>query len=188
MEVAETKSEAKLELVTITGDLMPAGKPAFLDVVKYPMIKDLVVEHGRKTMLKVIFLLVKDFCSSLNLIRNMNEDQMIEAASMLIDECDNFRLEDYTIMFSMGKRGELARIFDHVDIQVITQMLDEYWRRRHKAGLLAQEDELLINLGPSLRMIDSVNQQDAQLMKSANNLTGIIGDLKSNFKKWKDDE
>jgi hypothetical protein len=43
-----------------------------------------------------------DFCSSINVLRNMNEDQMIEAAAMLIAECGNFRLEDYVMMFSMG--------------------------------------------------------------------------------------
>lgn len=135
MDVQETKSDAKVEFVSMVSDLMPAGNPAFLAMIKYPMIRNLISEHGKKTMLKVLFLLIRDFCSSINVVRNMNQDQMIEAAAMLIDESDNFRLEDYTIMFSMAKRGGLVRILDRIDISIITQMLDEYWKRRNFAAV-----------------------------------------------------
>src|SRR4051812_4913807 len=87
MDVPERKSEAKMELITLTSNLMPGGNPTYLDVIKYPMVRSLVEEVGKKAMLKVIYLLVKDFCSSLNVVRNMNQDQLIESASMLIDEC-----------------------------------------------------------------------------------------------------
>src|SRR4051812_29053217 len=97
MDLPEKKSEAKMEFLTLTSNLMPGGNPTYLDVIKYPMVRFLVEEVGKKTMLKVIYLLVKDFCSSLNVVRNMNQDQMIEAASMLLNECGNFRLEDYAM-------------------------------------------------------------------------------------------
>src|SRR4051794_15249111 len=87
-EVADLKLNAKIELSSVVSHLMPVGKPQFLDVVKYPKITDLVKDHGRAKMHKVIFLMVKDFCSSMNVVRNMNDDQMIEAAGMLIDEAD----------------------------------------------------------------------------------------------------
>lgn len=149
-----------MELLAMTGELMPAGKPRYLEVIQYPMIRSLIAEHGRKTMLKVLFLLVKDFCASLNVVRNMNEDQMIEAASMLIDECDNFRIEDYIMMFSMGKKGELVKIMDRMDIQVITCMMDEYWRRRFIAGKIETETEIkkLDTLGPKTRNADEVKE------------------------------
>lgn len=120
------KLEAKMELMDFSSQLMPDGKPNFLAIVSYPMIRSLVQEQSRKTMHKVIFLLIKDFCASMNVVRNMNEDQMIEAAGMLIDECGNFRLEDYVMMFQMAKRGQLFDIHDRVDLQVITRMLDRY--------------------------------------------------------------
>src|SRR5205085_8339473 len=127
--------------LNLTSSLMPAGNANFLDVIKYPMIISLVRDHGKKRMLKVIYLLVRDFCSSLNVVRNMNQDQMIEAASMLTEECGNFRLEDYAIMFSIGKRGELVKIYDRIDLSIITQMLDEYWKRRQAAAEKLEESE-----------------------------------------------
>lgn len=128
------KTDGKMELIKISSELMPSGKPNFLSVVKYPMIKDLIIQRGEVEIYTVLFLLVKDFCASMNVVRNMNEDQMIEAAGMLLDECGNFRLEDYVMMFQMAKRGELFDIHDRIDLQVITRMLDAYWDKRHTAG------------------------------------------------------
>lgn len=120
---------------------MPQGKPNYLEMVNYPMIKQLVHQNGMPMMHKVLFLLVKDFCASMNVVRNMNEEQMIESASMLLDECGNFRLEDYVMMFQMAKRGDLVKIMDRIDMQKITEMLDEYWKRRHDAGNKAIDEE-----------------------------------------------
>lgn len=39
MDLPQTKSEAKMEFVGIISELMPAGNPTFLDVIKYPMVK-----------------------------------------------------------------------------------------------------------------------------------------------------
>lgn len=143
MEVPATKADGKMELLAITNDLMPKGVPNLLSVVKYAKIEELVVSEGKSSMMKVLFLLVKDFCSSMNLIRNMNEDQMIEAAAMLLEECGNFRLEDYVMMFSMAKKGQFPKIkiLDRMDIQIITQILDAYWEKRNEAGTKAQEFE-----------------------------------------------
>lgn len=170
-----------MELVSISGQLMPAGKPSFLEMIKYPKIQSLVEQHGRKTILKVIFLLVKDFCASLNVVRNMNEDQMIEAAAMLLDECDNFRLEDYTMMFAMAKRGELVKVMDRIDLQIITSIIDEYWIRRRNAAQSVQTDEInrLDSIGNTNRIIENMNPIDARLNKLADGLSAAIESLKS---------
>lgn len=144
---ANTKNEkaigkAKMELVIATGEMMPGGKPAFKELLKLPPIQVLHQQYGRKHMLKVLMLMVKDLCQSLNVVRNMDEGQMIEAAAYLLDECGDFRLEDYTMMFAMGKRGQLVKILDRVDLQVIGQMLEEYWHVRADAAqkIMADED------------------------------------------------
>lgn len=163
------KQDAKMELIGITSTLMPGGKPNYLDMIKYPTINQIIKEQGNKSMLKAIFLLVKNFCNSLNVVRNMNEDQMIEAAAMLMNECDNFRLEDYVMMFSMAKKGELVKIYDRIDIQLITTIIDEYWERRYSAG--KQETETEVNrldaLGPQMRGSDEAKQLK-ELFHSAN--------------------
>lgn len=142
LEVEATRSNAKMELIAIESDLMPAGKPTYLDVIKYPKISQLVAQYDKKTLRKVLYLMLKNFCSSLNVKYNMSEDQIIEAAAMLLDECGDFRLEDYQMMFALAKRGQLVDVMHSVDISVISKMLDEYWLRRHKAAETHRENEL----------------------------------------------
>ena len=181
MQIEDQKIDAKFELVQLTGALMPKGKPSFLQVVQYPKISDMVLKNGSPLMLKIIFLIVKDFCSSVNVVRNMNDSQMIEAASMLLDECDNFRLEDYMMMFSMAKRGDLVKIFDRLDISVVTAIMDEYWQRRKTAGKAEQEQAIqrLDGLGNTTTQIELMNPQDAKMIKSIDGISGAFGALKS---------
>lgn len=190
LESEQLRSEAKMELVIMTSELMPKGKPSFLEVVKYPMISQLVQTEGRRKMLAVLVLLVKDFCTSLNVVRNMNEDQMIEAASMLLDECGNFRMEDYLMMFAMAKKGALdVKILDRIDIQVIAQILDDYWKHRHRAGKKAQEEEgdHIDTLGPVMRQLEHMDPTEAKLINQADGLLGAMGELKARFVEWKDE-
>lgn len=179
-----------MELLAMAGDLMPEGKPTFLEVVKYPMIKKLVDDLGKKTMMKVLFLLVKDFCSSMNVVRNMNEDQMIESAAMLLDECDNFRMEDYVMMFQMAKRGQLVKVMDRIDINVITLMLDAYWEKRRDTALVQQEKEEkeLNGYGSVNKIVDDLHPEDAKLTRATDGLAGAMGELKNQYKEWKEDE
>lgn len=189
MDLPQTKSEAKMEFVGIISELMPGGNASHLGVIKFPMIKNLLAEFGKKTMLKIIFLLIKEFCNSINVIRNMTEDQMIEAAAMLIDECENFRLEDYAMMFSLGKKGILVKIFDRIDISVITQMLDEYWKRRNGAAIQLEEREsqILDRLSPPARLLDNVHPLDSKIADSVIGLASAFGDLKNKLIEWREE-
>lgn len=146
-ENAELKTKGKVALVARASELMPAGKPAFTNVVAYPTISKLVAERGRASIMAAVFVMIKDFCSAVNVVRNMTEDQMIEAAGMLLDECGNFRLEDYVMMFTMAKRGQLPindgkGLMDRVDVETVGKLLDAYWLKRDQAGKAAQEEEV----------------------------------------------
>lgn len=143
------KIQAKMDLLEMFSELMPEGRPNFLGVVKYAPIRELIKQRSKKEMLVILSLLVKDFCASMNVVRNMNEEQMIEAAALLLDECSNFRLEDYVMMFQLAKRGELVKIYDRIDLQIITAMMDEYWKKRKEAGEkgLDEESKHLDSLG-----------------------------------------
>lgn len=170
---AETKSSAKMDLIETTSLLMPGGKPNFAEVVRYPKISDLCVKYSRKVMLVYVTMLIKDFCASINVVRNMNEDQMIEAGAMLIDECGNFRLEDYVMMFAMAKKGELFKIFDHLDIQVITAILDEYWIRRKRSGehVVEEHEQRLISLGNPTKTLEEINPADKKVIESVERIS-----------------
>ncbi len=141
METPEFHQDGKMELIFIASELMPKGVPNLTGVIKYPTIESLRQELGKKVALTLVLALVKDLCSSINVVRNMNEDQMLETASMLLDECGSFRLEDYVMMFALAKRGQLVKIYDRIDIDMMGEMMDEYWFRRNQAGRRAQEEE-----------------------------------------------
>lgn len=176
-----------MDLMLISQDLMPGGNPNMLGVVKYPMIRDLVATEGRRKMLAVLVLLIKDFCGAMNVVRNMNEEQMIEAGAMLLQECGNFRLEDYVMMFSLAKKGDLIKIYDRIDIQVITQVLDEYWRRRHKEGEEFQASPVmrLDSLGPALRrkdQLDGYELREQGMQDGIGRISAGLNELKNNLK------
>ena len=185
-----TRADAKNELIATTSDLMPKGVPDLLGVVRFPMIRDLAAQHGRKVIRKVLFLLVKDFCASMNVVRNMNEEQMIEAAAMLLDECDNFRLEDYVMMFGLAKRGKLVDIRDRVDLQLITSILDIYWQERRQAGSRYQEEGTahLDSLGSPLKTLELIHPQDAKLTQAAGNLLGALDQMRSKMTDWQKED
>ncbi len=174
------KVNGKMEVMQICRTLMPNGKPDYLSVVNYPMIKTLLSEKGQKLMHKVVFLLVKDFCNSLNVVRNMNEEQMIESAGMLLDECDNFRLEDYTMMFQMAKRGELVKIYDRIDMQVITDILDAYWQRRHEEGEKDYVEQIkhFDSIGNTEKLSENINPQDRKMISIAEGIGTYFSGMK----------
>lgn len=134
MEIQPT--EAVLEISQHLSVYMPQGKPAFAAIASEMPLTRLIEVQGKATLTKAVFLLVKDFCSCINVVRNMNEAQMTEAALFLLDECGNFRLQDYVVMFQLAKRGRLPgiKIFDRIDITVIEQILDSYWSVRNEEG------------------------------------------------------
>jgi hypothetical protein len=181
------KTAGKMELLEITRQLMPAGKPAFLEVVKYPMIRVLAEQHGRKLLMAVLVMAVKDFCASLNVVRNMNEDQMIEAAAMLLDECGNFRLEDYVMMFTMAKRGQLIKIYDRLDLQVIGLMMDEYWCRRKAVADAMIEDEVnhYDSLGQVQHSIEDMPPEQAKMIGAIEGITAGFSAFSTGLKENK---
>jgi hypothetical protein len=180
---SETKAAGKMALISAVNELMPAGKPDFLSVVKYPKISDLLKTEKQGDMLLYVSVLIRDFCSSMNVSRSMNEDQIVEAAAMLLTECGNFRLEDYTMMFAMAKRGQLVKIYERIDLSVITEMLDAYWQHRRDAAQQAQDEEInmLEGLGPSVRLEDAKTKDEK---RAASGLDGFAGALKNLKDKW----
>jgi len=130
-----------LALVTATKHLMPAGVPAFNIIRERPTIAVLAKEMGEVDVAKVLYLMVKNFCDSFNVVRNMTVPQMVESASLLLDECGDFRIEDYHVMFTMAKRGGLIDIRDRIDVSMIGRLMDEYFKYRNEEGKKIQERE-----------------------------------------------
>lgn len=163
---------------------MPAGKPNFLAVINFPKIVDLVKEKGEPVVLLSLSIMVRNFCGSLNVQRNMNEDQILETALMLLNECNNFRLEDYLMMFEMGKKGELVKIYERMDIGIITEMADIYFDRRLKARdeHIEGETNMLDSLGPLARLNDKESPYEEKRNEKINSLGSVFGQMKEYFR------
>lgn len=168
----------KLELINVTAQLMPAGKPNFLGVVQYPKITDLIQEKGEPVMLMILSIMVRDFCAGFNVVRNMNEDQILEAAAMLLHECDNFRLEDFVMMFALAKRGQLVDIRDRIDLSIITKLLDNYWQKRQDAKDEAETAQMTM-----LEGLGTTNRTAAPdpMAQGVDGLAVAIANLKEKF-------
>lgn len=138
----EEKQVAKLAYGRAVKQLFPDNKPNYLGVIQYPKITDLVKDHGEPTILLLLAVMVRDYCASVNVARNMNEDQILEAAAMLMEEAGNFRLEDYAMMFALAKRGKLVKVYERIDLTTITEMADAYYAERRDAKIQAQEQEI----------------------------------------------
>lgn len=102
------------------------GLPNFNIIIHKPAIKLLIDNGQKKEVSTLLTLLLKKFCNSFNVVRNMNNEQILDCVHFLIDECGNFRIEDYILMFNMGKLGKLGKILDRVDISVIAMMKENY--------------------------------------------------------------
>lgn len=144
------KSDNKLELAVLTSDLMPKGLPDFAQLIQCKPIAKIMQEIGKQDTAKYVLMLLQNFCSSQNVVRNMEEDQMIECAVMMVDECDGFTLEDYQVMFEMAKRGSLdfnskKGLMDRIDSQTISKIMDAYytkWRMGKERLRNEREEEL----------------------------------------------
>lgn len=153
--ISSIREKGAIAIVSAASELMPNGDPDFSKIKYFPSISQLKSEVGNANLHKLLIVLIKNYCSSVNVPegKNMNEDQMIEAAGFLLDECDNYRIEDYVIMFTLAKRGKLVmernrsitgRIFDRVDIQLISEFKSNYDLLRRQGEDSIREEELRI--------------------------------------------
>lgn len=122
-------SMAKIEYSSLISEMLPFGKLDLKKVFANPTISEHIrgAGSGKKTMLKAIYLIVLDYCNSQNVKMNMNDDQIIESAQMLLDQCGNYRIEDYACMFTLAKRGKLdVEIYQSIDITTISKIEQSY--------------------------------------------------------------
>lgn len=176
------------QYIVKSGELMPEGKPDFQSIPHYPSIKQLSQKDhkGAKIVRAMITTIVTYFCNSLNLKWHMNDLQILDAACMLLDECDNYRIEDYIMMFSLAKRGKLIKIYDRMDIELICKIREAYELLRQEEGEKASqkiEEELQ-------QKRHSENQKSVEKDYSADLVTALkhIEDLKTKSAKEREEK
>ena len=178
--VVKQEPPSQIQLIELSSQLIPNGNADFKSVRNFLPIAN-IIRDGIASIPDIrasLVMLIKNFSESLNVVRNLNELQTVEIAQMLIDECGDFRLEDYFVMFQLAKRGKIGDIRDRIDIQLVSKLLDEYWAYRRKEGEKLQqhlEDEMAENRkeqkrkalgsGESVDSVMSMEQFEAELKK-----------------------
>ncbi len=147
--VAAVVAEDKIKMSAMASEIMPAGAPDFSIIPYCPTINQLKKSRGHEQVMTVLMLLISDFNNSVNVPegKKMTDAQIVEAASFLLDEAGNYRLEDYFFMFTLAKRnrlydGKKGRIFDRVDLPLISDFKDSYEALRRQGEESIREDEL----------------------------------------------
>lgn len=181
-EKEETKLSAMIELSRINNVLLPQGKPDHLIIVKFKTIKQQIEELGRQVVFSTIVLLIRSFCSSFNLVRNMSEMQMIECTTNLLlkYENSNYRIEDFVQFFQGAKMGLYGKVYDHMDTNVIFEMLEQFDIQRYEAGELKMKD-LFDEKDRDFAKFDQRSEQ-TEVSRALSRLSGTFSIVKTEIK------
>lgn len=142
-------SNNKGALLGAINEIMKAGQPDFTEIVKRERIAELRQSVGEQMLLHALFELIKNFCNKLNVARNMNEDQIIDAANTLLIDCNpNYHLEDFAAAFDLAARNRLwlnngRGLIDRIDIGILSEIMVQYDLYRLDKTIELQEAEYL---------------------------------------------
>lgn len=123
--IANSESiESKFELSKIENTLSVEKCLTHQLMVNIPKDKD--------TQIKAIFVLIKRFCTLINVSRNLNEDQMIQLAVDLRERfrCDS--LEDVALFLKKAREGAYGDFY-RLDSAVIMRWVDAYMEEKMEA-------------------------------------------------------
>ena len=83
-------------------------------------------KQDKNVLLKALSALITQLRQSLNLGKNLDTLQVYECASLLIEKYWYFRLEEFVYVFKQVKLGKYGKVYDRLDVQVISEWLHLY--------------------------------------------------------------
>lgn len=138
--IKSLQTNSKTEFIKYTNSLYNRnGEPDFAEF-KYHRTSILTLSKSldKSIIISDIYLIIKSFTESLNVKRNMTEDQLIEAAATLFRKTvsDGYleTLEDVVVFFQGCKEGRYGQIMDRIDIQIILSMRENFLNFRHEVN------------------------------------------------------
>jgi hypothetical protein len=167
----------------ITGGVVAFDK--VLSISLHARIPNLTHVYGFEKIHEIIIVLITSFNNSLNLIRPMNADQIVECAHDLVmtTEEDQLAIEDYVLFFKGAKEGKYGKILDRLDQQTIFSMLEEYRQERHRQFIrIKEEKETALK---SLGAVERTNQPNP-IAESMVQLGGRLTEMKEKLKEQRE--
>ncbi len=83
-------------------------------------------KQDKKVLLKALSALITQLRQSLNVGKNLDTLQVYECASLLMEKYWYFRLEEFVYVFKQVKLGKYGKVYDRLDVQVISEWLHLY--------------------------------------------------------------
>lgn len=154
--------------------ILPGGVCNFNHILdKGTSVSSMVINNGEKETVAILAVLLTKFSHSINVVRNLSAEQIKELAwDFVINDDWGFRLEDYVAAFQMAKNGVIGDIRDRLDIEVINDILDQYFTRRMAAIRERREQRVFSDDMPRL-------SEGSDLQKGLDRLTGHFSATKS---------
>ncbi len=106
----------------------------------------LLRQRDKPALLKALSLLITQLGGSFNVGKNMDTLQVYECATLLAEKHWYLRLEEFVYVFKQAKLGKYGKVYDRLDVQVISEWLTTYdtgerlaEMERRRQALLEQE-------------------------------------------------
>jgi hypothetical protein len=83
-------------------------------------------KQDKKVLLKALSMLITQLRQSLNVGKNLDTLQVYECAALLAEKYWYLRLEEFLYVFKQAKLGKYGKVYDRLDVQVISEWLHLY--------------------------------------------------------------
>ncbi len=83
-------------------------------------------QRDKPALLKALSLLITQLGNSFNVGKNVDTLQVYECATLLAEKYWYLRLEEFVYVFKQARLGKYGKVYDRLDVQVISDWLTTY--------------------------------------------------------------
>lgn len=89
-------------------------------------------DMNERMALTIVTGMILSTVNYFNIGRNMNEEQALETAALIIEKFKHESLEDFVLVFKNAKMGKYGTTFNRIDGQVIFEWIGKYMEEKAK--------------------------------------------------------
>lgn len=97
--------------------------------------------NGEDAQLAVVVKLINQVVMSFNIGKNMNANQILDAAKEIISDYYFLKIEELKTCFEMGRKGKFGKVYDRVDLMILCEWLAKYDELRNDALEVMRKDK-----------------------------------------------
>jgi len=105
------------------------GTPNWIKIKDQTQLSVVAKKEGRHNVLKFLVIALSGLNDALNVGKGMNDDQIVEIASDLLEDYYFYRLVDFSICFKNIRKGLYGKMYDRFDQETLYGMVAQYVRQ-----------------------------------------------------------